>query len=626
MSSTVRISDMSVATVPPVGPQRLAPRRASKVHRDHEQTAMRFLVLREIPEDERLCCQWNELAQQVERPEVFYTYEWALAVQRSYEASMTPLVFLAYEGDTLAGLAALATDKAQSRAFFLAGSTADYCEFVSHPDDRSWFVDAILAEISKLGIRELVLANLPADSASFGVLRSAAGKYGYHLLARRAYLCPQVSFDSPDQRERTSAELLRKKKLRRGLKALMRSGPLAVETLTSWEQIEGELPQFVRAHVARFLATGRISNLISPERRAFLEQLARELARSGWLALTRLRVAEKAVAWNFGFRYGGSWFWYLPTIATEVEECSPGSCLLSQIVIEACNRAEIRRVDLGLGDEGYKDRLANGVCETLHVTLHASLGRHAWESVRYTVASAVKTMPSAEVAIRTALRVSRLRERLRQAGPRGFIAWTCARAWLRLFGKEEIAFYEWPGQAAGSVQRGATLRNLDFETLALAATEYAADRETTDYLLRAARRLRANEARGSCLVDNSGIPVHFCWATPFEGFRMAELGTMLTAPAPEADLIFDCWTPRRERGRGHYGKAAGLLAAQLQSEGRQAWIFSAVRNGSSARGIEKSGFQPRYRMVRHRIAGWPTLSRQLLQDTRNIPLEAAVGA
>ena len=92
---------------------------------------MHLVLHREIPEDKALGRQWNDLVQQMERPEVFYTYEWALAVYRAYHSTIMPLLVLAYEGESLVGVAALATGVSQERGFFLATTTADYCDFIS---------------------------------------------------------------------------------------------------------------------------------------------------------------------------------------------------------------------------------------------------------------------------------------------------------------------------------------------------------------------------------------------------------------------------------------------------------------------------------------------------------------
>src|SRR5271167_1527543 len=99
----------------------------------------------------------------MERPEVFYTHEWALAVSRAYHASITPLLMLAYQQESLVGVAALAMDASQKGATFIAGTTADYCDFVSRPELRSEFLELVFSELRDLKIRMLVLANLPAD-------------------------------------------------------------------------------------------------------------------------------------------------------------------------------------------------------------------------------------------------------------------------------------------------------------------------------------------------------------------------------------------------------------------------------------------------------------------------------
>ena len=48
---------------------------------------------REIPEDANLRQQWNALVQRVDQPQVFYTYEWSLAVHRAYHSTLRPCFF-----------------------------------------------------------------------------------------------------------------------------------------------------------------------------------------------------------------------------------------------------------------------------------------------------------------------------------------------------------------------------------------------------------------------------------------------------------------------------------------------------------------------------------------------------
>ena len=294
---------------------------------------MRLVALREIPEDPHLRQQWNALAERVAQPQVFYTYEWALAVQRAYHASLVPLLFLAYDlPDSLCGVAALATDLSGNRASFLCATTGDYCDFLSLPEDSPPFVDAVLAELRKLGLQNISLANLPTDSATAAALRRSARQHGYHCFARTGYVCAQVSFRSLSREKGEKPETPRPKMVRRFLKAMSQQEPAHLDHARAWDSIQPLLPELMRAHIARFLVTGRISNMAQPERRIFLAELARLLSESGWLTLSRLVSGDKSYAWNYGFQFHDTWFWYQPTFDSDWEKFSPGFCLLSKLI------------------------------------------------------------------------------------------------------------------------------------------------------------------------------------------------------------------------------------------------------------------------------------------------------
>ena len=145
--------------------------------------------------DDALASAWNGLVSQMERPEVFYTYEWALAVHRSHATRFVPLLMLGFEGDRLMAGAALAVDKEQSeQVVFLAATTADYCDFVSAPEERDRWIGAVLGELRRLGVTRLALANVPQHSRSVVSLQRIARKYGFVQYTRPGYFCSQVKF------------------------------------------------------------------------------------------------------------------------------------------------------------------------------------------------------------------------------------------------------------------------------------------------------------------------------------------------------------------------------------------------------------------------------------------------
>lgn len=368
-----------------------------------EQEILRLVLHREIPGEDILARQWNELVWQMECPEVFYTYEWALAVSRAYQASILPLLVLAYERESLVGVVALAIDEVRRETFFLTNATADYCDFVSSPARRLEFVDLVFGELRRLKIPALVAANLPADSATCRALMAATQVHGYRTFSRPAYRCAQIALGSCVERRNLREVVTNRKALRYALKGLGKHGPVSVDHLKSRDSLQAELPEFMHAHIARFSAAGRHSNLAHPQRQAFLAELAGLLSPAGWIVLSRLLVGEHPVAWNYGFQFSGSWFYYQPTFDSDWRQFSPGFCLLSKIVEAGCDDPEIERVDMGLGAEGYKERFATGARQTLDVTVTASTVRHLKEAARYHVAAAIKSSPRLEHGVRRLL-------------------------------------------------------------------------------------------------------------------------------------------------------------------------------------------------------------------------------
>ena len=361
---------------------------------------MKIVLFRRVPEDPSLLRRWNDLVLQMERPEVFYTGEWALAVQSAGLASAKQLLFLGYEGDNLVGVACLSADLDERTVSFLAGTTADYCEFVSHPRRRAEFVEAVFAELRQLGVGSLVLPSLPADSATAAALRPAAKKHGFHLYVRPEFSCPQVELGSGAQRQELKSAVMGKRQLRRRMKTMELEGPVTSLCLRSWEEIQAALPGFFDAHVARYQATQRVSPFSAPERRIFLEELAKRFAGTGVVTMSMLRIGDRPVAWNYAFQFQGIWSLYQPTFDIRCQDHSPGYCLTARIVIEACETSTLRALDLGLGSEGYKEWFANSTRQTLDAALTTSPLRHLREIARYRVATEVKRFPKLEAAIR----------------------------------------------------------------------------------------------------------------------------------------------------------------------------------------------------------------------------------
>jgi hypothetical protein len=571
---------------------------------------LRLVLLKEIPENADLRQQWNVLVHSVDRPQVFYTYEWSLAVQRAYHSTLHPWLFLCYdEAESLCGVVALAANVDGSSVSFLCASTSDYCDFLGLKEQKPAFIAGVLAELKKQDICNVTLTNLPAESDTIALIRQASAKNGYYCFARPAYVCAQVSLSQLERRPDDNRPVLPGKKVqRRLLNAIGRETLVRIDHARTWDAVEPILPQFMQCHVARSLVTGRLSNLTRKKRRVFLEELAKLLSKSGWLMLTRMLAGNNTVAWNYGFQFQDTLFWYQPTFDNDLEKYSPGICLLSKLIEEAAENPALNTVDLGLGAEEYKDRFANRNRETLYVTLRTSVAQYAREILRYRAAQCIKTFPGLEAMTRAWVALSQqVKEGVRRDGVTAVLRRLARRMRALLWSQTEVLFFEWDGTSLPDPDT-ARLQLLDLNQLASAALQHGDDKITLEYLLRSASQLQEGSGEGFGLVDTGGAFLHFVWVTAFDGFFLPELNAKVDAPSPDCVMLFDCWTPASASGHGSYGQAVGLIARLMQQRGKRPWIFSAESNAPSVRDLEKAGFQPRYSLVRRRSLGWQKIS------------------
>jgi len=579
---------------------------------------LRLVLLREIPEDATLCLQWNDLVQRMERPQVFYTYEWSLAVQRAYHAILRPLLFLAYDGrDVLCGVASLAIELNGSGASFLCATTGDYCDFVSGPECRPSFIASVLKELRTQGIGEVTLTNLPADSDTVVAMQSVSKEFGYRCFMRTAYVCAQVALGKLERRPMDSKPVLPGRKMvRRSLSAMGREAPVRLDHSRTWAAVSPILSEFMEAHVARFLATGRISNMTRPERRQFLEELAKLIAPQGWLVLTRMMSGEKTLAWNYGFEFEGSWFWYQPTFETDLEKLSPGFCLLTKLIEEAAENPALTTVDLGLGAEEYKERFANQTRETLYVTLRTSATQHVREILRYRAAQIVRTAPRLEAFVRVAL------VHLRSDGVAGTLRVLAERVGEFLWWQREILFFEWSGAVVPELD-AARVEVLNLNQLASAAQRNFGEESSLHYLVRSALRLREKKAEGFGFVGAEGTLWGCVWSNSLEGFFLPELNAKVEAPSPDCVVLFDRWNPPNAPDDRCPVLTMRLIAGRIREQGKSAWTYSSANDVSLIQGLESTGFQPRHSVVCRRLLGWQTVTTKTSKSNSALASEVS---
>ena len=554
---------------------------------------MQVKVFPTIPDDAHFGEEWDRLVQAMESPQVFYTQEWALAVSRAYP-SPQPLLFAAYRENLLVGIAALAVDPSSREAVFLAGTTADYCDFVSAPADREELIRLVMQELHARGISTLRLPNLPSDSVSAAVLENVPRASGYRMFARPAYFCAQIALDSPEQRLQIAQSA------RRGLKkaknVAARMGGTTVSHVRTCEEFMVEFPEYAAASVARFLAVGQTSNLLSEKRRFFMVELAKFLAARGWLTFSTLKLNTKTVAWHFGFQFAGAWFSYLPAFESEPQlHPGPGAYLLCEILQQASQDPQTRVVDLGLGDEGYKQPYAKAGRHTLCVVASRSRTRLFRERARYRLGKFVRRSPQLERLVRICMaRIVDVRQEMSRQGIKRFALSRVRTIGKNMFQAAEFFFLE-AARHKMTAEAEFKLVPLSMKLLAVTAIQCENDRETQEYVQRSAARLQLGENDPFALLDSEGAPAHICWVAPFDGFQVPGLKHTLAEPAPNSAMLFDFWTNDTQSSRS--AQLTAMIALHVSQAGRRPWICTDREHLAQ---FESVGFVPRFSLIKKR--------------------------
>ncbi len=567
-------------------------------------------LLKSIEEEDVLREEWDQLVSRTEIPQIFLTYEWALGVDRAFRASLEPWIFTVRQHNVLIGCAALASRPGDhKKVFFLGASTGDYCDIVSAPNDRGEVITALLDALRDRGVREIDLTNVPAESATVKAM-SQSRHFSYRSSSRAAYLCSRIVLDS-EKRTTTSngalpeisSRLMKDERIRR----LSKLGPIKLVHVRDSEEASKALDAVIKAQVSRFLATSRLSPLLLPARRRFLAELTNLLSQKHWLDVSVLEIADRDVAWNFGFQFHGVYFWYLPTFDFSVESFSPGLCLLRLLMEEFSCRPEIKEIDLGLGDENYKARVANASRKTLTLTLSSNGATHWRIKATRALAHGIKAWRPAEHVVRSILRTGiRVKKAIAEKRVVNGLKALLGKISSGIFSADVIALYELPANSIPSFNDlfpSFRLEQMTWDVLAETALQHYDDFDALEYLKRSALRLRNSKGKSSqgyVLVSQTGERLHYLWVANFSGFHLLEINHSLESIA-DASMIFDCWTPKQFRGMHYYRIAIEYLGRELRRQQSSAWIFSAKRNLSSLHALQNSRFEYRYSLLRRKF-------------------------
>jgi CelD/BcsL family acetyltransferase involved in cellulose biosynthesis len=298
---------------------------------------------------------WEELLSEGETNVIYLTWHW----QRSWWEALGRGELLLVGGEKSGRIVALAPFYTHcGMVFFVGSGESDYLDFIGDISDPD-ILDAILGVARDLapdftGFR---FYGVLSDSRTGKRLKESAHRLGLECFEEAAWPAPVV--DLANAAEAVQATTNGKRLLKRE-RFFRRHGLLELRQFRDGQEILPQLEEFFNQHISRWEMTSHSSPFLDQRQRAFIEQLTRTAADTGWPRFTRLDWNKRAIAFEYGWCYRDSYYGGPSCFAPDLARYSPGQVLLRQLLLAAMQEG-VSLYDFGCGDEPYKTRFATHV-------------------------------------------------------------------------------------------------------------------------------------------------------------------------------------------------------------------------------------------------------------------------
>lgn len=581
---------------------------------------------------EQLSPHWKRLWKSDPQAEIFQTPEWAIAWWRSFGQGSALCSLVVFAADEIVGILPLL--KRDGVIQFLGTPEADYADMVC---EEQWAAEVLVVALKTLresitGWRECVLQHLSKDSRVLRHYRSLPRQLrdGFHCVPTERY--QTIVFRN--KRDAVLSSLMGKNHSRRRKNKLQKAGQVRFRHLQTQQEAETYLNDFFRHHVRRHAVIGRRSAFAGPKSRQFVRTLIERLGPAVRFGV--LELDGRPLAWHFGFEVNGKFLLYQHTFDLDASDYTPGELLLWNL-FEYAKDHVAREFDFGSGDEPYKSRFANHSRETFCLFLEPprlagrmrGLGRAIQGQVQPSL-QRMKQVVKSHPAILRGFRSLRMwssgtAARFRQANERGVLL----QYGLSLV-KELLRDTIWSTRSI-EVFASEMLRSSDEELLVAAgspdlevsaagfgdlvdlATQHPEVLLPSELGLCRKRLKRGDQAY---IARQKSRVVILCWisnSTVSADASAQSRDAKRNAPLMAMD---ECWSAEGEISASY----RQLLSVLICAAGRKnaGLLIHCDSDQPVLRSeLERLGFLPSFRIVRHRFLGW------FRRDAVLVPLQKA---
>jgi CelD/BcsL family acetyltransferase involved in cellulose biosynthesis len=201
--------------------------------------------------------------------------------------------------------------------------------------------------------RSVTLEYVDPDHFGSRELEAAAVSRGYRVLTTTYERSPYLAIDGSweDYEHGLSGRVRRD--LDRRLRRLEELGPVRLDVSDGTDGRTEQLTEGFRLEPSGWKAAQGTAVTSREETRRFYEELAEWAAENGWLRLSFLRVGEQAVAFQYGFEAGGTYYFLKGGYDPDYRRYAPGKLLL-RALLERAYATGLRRFDFLGADDPFK--------------------------------------------------------------------------------------------------------------------------------------------------------------------------------------------------------------------------------------------------------------------------------
>lgn len=206
------------------------------------------------------------------------------------------------------------------------------CRFDLIAEDAKVASEAFLSHLAAdPGWDVLRIIDVPEGGVAFSLL-DEANRRGFPTGTWASLSSPYIPMEKSYEALAAKLQSKFKANVRRRRKKLEERGKVTVEKVTGGPDLAARLEEGFALEASGWKGQNGTAMAQDKATRGFYSELARDGAYHGYLSLYFLRLDGRAVAFQYGLKFGGRYLLLKPGYDEALKECSPGQLLMDEVL------------------------------------------------------------------------------------------------------------------------------------------------------------------------------------------------------------------------------------------------------------------------------------------------------